>query len=175
MIPKQAEALLDSTPEIRLENGETTEISFSNTSSSAAEEEEKWEHLEFVEHLEQIEPLSTPNFSNDKEMNTKAHSFITIHFETLHEPQTSFLQCLKEPSYDKFVKDLCTQGHKFRNHLHKKILRSKQVGYLRWRNILLEGFQIFKKKGWKGLIGHPNDRGKCGNFAFTFYFSFIFL
>jgi hypothetical protein len=41
MIPKQAEALLDSTPEIRLENGETTEISFSNTSSSAAEEEEK--------------------------------------------------------------------------------------------------------------------------------------
>jgi hypothetical protein len=106
---------------------------------------------------------------------TKAHSFITIPFETLHEPQASVLQCLKEPSYDKFVKDICTQGHKFRNHLHKKILRSKQVGYLRWRNILLEGFQIFKKKGWKGLIGHPNDRGKCGNFAFTFYFSFIFL
>jgi len=99
--------------------------------------------------------MSTPNLFNDKEMSTEAHSFITIPFETLHEPQASVLQCLKEPSFDKFVKDLCTQGHKSRNHLSKKILRSKQVGYLRWRNILLEGYQILKKKWRNGLVGHP--------------------
>jgi hypothetical protein len=51
MIHEQAEALLDSTPEIRPENGETTKISFPNTSSSAAVEEEKDEHLESFEHL----------------------------------------------------------------------------------------------------------------------------
>jgi len=94
-------------------------------------EEEEKEQLESVEHLERIEPPSTPNLSNDKEMSTEAHSFITIHFETLHEPQALVLQCLKEPSYNKFVKNLCTQGHTSRNHLPKKILRSKQVGYLR--------------------------------------------
>jgi hypothetical protein len=105
--------------------------------------------LASIEHLEQIEPPSTPNLSNDKEMSTEAHSFITIPFETLHEPQASVLQCLKEPSYDQFVKDLCIQGHKSRNYLPNKILRSKQVGYLRWRNILPEGYQILKKKGWK--------------------------
>jgi hypothetical protein len=81
--------------EIRPVNRETTEISFPNTFSSAAEEEEKEEHLEFVEHLEQIEPPSTPNLSNDKEMSTEAHSFITIPFETFHEPQASVLQYLK--------------------------------------------------------------------------------
>jgi hypothetical protein len=39
MLCEQTKALLDSTPEIRLENGETTEISF--PSSLAAGEEEK--------------------------------------------------------------------------------------------------------------------------------------
>jgi hypothetical protein len=105
MLCEQAEAFLDFTFEIRLENGETTEIPF--PSSLAAEEEEKKEHLESVEHLEQIEPPIAPNLSNDKEMSTEAYPFITISFETLHEPQASVLQCLKEPSYDKFVKDLC--------------------------------------------------------------------
>jgi hypothetical protein len=118
------------------------------------------EQEEKEEYLQQIEPPSTPNLSNDKEMSTEAHSFITIPFETLHETQASVLQCLKEPSYDKFVKDLCTQGNKSMNHLPKKIIRSKQVGYLRWRNILPEGYQILRKKEWKGLVGHPNDRGK---------------
>jgi hypothetical protein len=88
MLCEQAEALLDFTPEIRPENVETIEISF--TSSSAAEDEEKDEHLESVEHLRQIKPPSTPNLSNDKEMSTEAHSFITIPFETLHK-----LQCFK--------------------------------------------------------------------------------
>jgi hypothetical protein len=85
-IPVQSEALLDSTPKIQPENGETTEISFPNTSSLVVEEEEKEEHLEFVEHLEQIEPSSTPNLSNDKEVSIEAHSFITISFETLYDP-----------------------------------------------------------------------------------------
>jgi hypothetical protein len=132
MISEKAEALLDFTTEIRPENGETTEISSPETSSSAAKEEEKEEHLESIEHLERIEPLSTPNQSNDKKVSTEAHSFITVRFETLHKPQTSVLQCLKEPSYDKLIKDLYTQVHKSMNHLPKKILRSKQVGYLRW-------------------------------------------
>jgi hypothetical protein len=86
MIHEQAEALLDSTPEIRPDNGETAEISFPNTSSSAAEEEEKDEHLESFEHLEQIESPPIPNFPNGKEVSTEAHSFITIPLETLHEP-----------------------------------------------------------------------------------------
>jgi hypothetical protein len=52
MVSEQAEALLDFTPEIRLENGETTEISSPDTSSSATKEEEKEEPLESIEHLE---------------------------------------------------------------------------------------------------------------------------
>jgi hypothetical protein len=133
------------------------------------EEEEKEEHVESVEHLKQIEPPSTPNQSNNKEVSTETHFFITVPFETLHEPQDSILQCLKEPSCDKFVKDLCTQCHKSKNHLSKKILRSKQVCYLRGRNIMLEGYQILKKKGWKGLVGHPNDRGRYNNFSILFF------
>jgi hypothetical protein len=96
-----------------------------NTSSSAVEEEEKDEHLESFEHLEQTEPPSTLNLSNDKEVSTETHFFITISLETLHEPQDSILQCLKEPSYTKILKNLCTQGHKSGNHLPKKIIQSK--------------------------------------------------
>jgi hypothetical protein len=76
---------LDSTLEIRPENGENTEISFLITSSSATEEEKKDENLESVEHLEQIEPSLTQNLSNDKEVSTEAHSFITTPLETPHE------------------------------------------------------------------------------------------
>jgi hypothetical protein len=60
------------------------------------------------EHLEQIEPPPIPKLSNYKEVSTKASSFIIVHLETPHEPQASVLQCLKEPSYDKLVKDSCT-------------------------------------------------------------------
>jgi hypothetical protein len=74
-----------------LRMGETTEISFPTTSSSAAEQEEKGKHLESVEHLEHTAPLSNPKLSNDKEMSTEAHSFITIPLETLREPQASIL------------------------------------------------------------------------------------
>jgi hypothetical protein len=137
------------------------------------EKNERIEHREQVEHKEKIEPPADTSLSNDKEVITEAHSFITVPFETLHEPQDSILQCLKEPSCDKFVKNLYTQGHKSKNHLPKKILRSKQIGYLRGRNILPKGYQILKKKGWKGLVGHPHDRGKYGNF-FILFFAFNF-
>jgi hypothetical protein len=171
LVPEQEEALLDSTLETRPENGETTEISFPNTSSSAAKFEEKGEHLESVEHLEQSVPPSNPNSSNDKEMSTEAHSLTTIPLETFHEPQVSILKCLKEPFNAKTVKDRCTQAHKSRNHRPKKILQGKQVGYIRWRNIPPEGYQISKKKGWRRLVGHPHDRGRRCKFSFTFLYS----
>jgi hypothetical protein len=57
------------------------------------EEEEK------EEQVEHIEPPTTPSLSNDMEMSTEAHSFITIPFETLHETQAPLIQCLKEPFY----------------------------------------------------------------------------
>ena len=85
---EQADAILDPTLEVRTENGETIEISFPNSSSLAAEpfivdNHEKEEKKEQVEH---IKPSTTRSLSNDKEMSTKAHSFITIPLETLHEP-----------------------------------------------------------------------------------------
>ena len=86
---------------------------------------------------------------------------------------TSLPQCLKEPSYAKFLMDLYIQGHKYRNHLPKKIHLSKKVGNQGWRNILPESYKVLKKKGWKGLIGHPNDRGKYSKIYFPFYFPHI--
>jgi DNA repair protein RadC len=64
------------------------------------------------EHLEHTAPRSNPKSSNDKKMSTEAHSFITIPLETFHEPQASIPKFLKEPSYAKTVKDLCTQPRK---------------------------------------------------------------
>jgi hypothetical protein len=81
------------------------------------------EEKEKEEHLEHTAPPPNPNTSNDKEMSTEAHSFITIPLETIHDPQASILKCLKELSYAKTVKDLCTQPRKSRHHRPKKILR----------------------------------------------------
>jgi hypothetical protein len=146
---------------MRIVNGETIEISSSSVVKpfivNSYEEEGKEEH---VEHRETSGPPSTPSLPNDKDLSTEAHSFITIPLKTFHKPQASILQCFKESSQAKLLKDLCTQDQKSRNHFPKKILRSKQLGYIRWRNILSKGYQILKKKGWKGLVGHPNDRGK---------------
>jgi hypothetical protein len=44
------------------------------------------EEKEKEEHLKHTAPLPNPNTSNDKEMSTEAHSFITIPLETFHEP-----------------------------------------------------------------------------------------
>jgi hypothetical protein len=79
-------------------------------------------------------------------VSTEAHSLVTIPLETQHESQVSPFQCLEEPSYVEIFKDSRTQDHKFRNHVPKMIFRSKLSGYIRWRNILPEGYQVFKKK-----------------------------
>ena len=121
------------------------------------------------EKEEKIEPPPIPNSSNDKEVSIEAHSLVTIPLETQHEPQVSSFQCLEEPSYVEIFKEPRTQDHKSRNHVPKKILRRKQLGYQRWRNILLEGYQVLKKKGWKGLVRQPCDRRKCSILSFLFY------
>ena len=64
----------------------------------------KEEHLEQVERQEQVDPPLDP--SNDKEVSTEAHSFVTILLETYHEPPVSSFQCLKEPSYVEIFKEL---------------------------------------------------------------------
>jgi hypothetical protein len=108
MIHEQAKALLDPTPDMQTENGD--------------------EEME-----EQIEPLPISNWSNDKEMSTEAHFFITIPLKT----QASFFQCLEEPSYVEIFKVSCTERCKYRNRHTKKIFRRKQICYIRWQNILL--------------------------------------
>jgi hypothetical protein len=113
------------------------------------EKDEQIEHREQVEHEENIKPPAVTSLSNDKEVSTETHSFIIVPLETQHESKASILQCLREPSYAKILKDLCRQEHKSKNHCLKKIFPSKQVGYLRWRNILSECYQILKKKWWK--------------------------
>jgi hypothetical protein len=140
------------------------------------EKEDQVEHIDQIEHREQVEqkekiesPADT-SLSNDKEVSTEAHSFIIVPLETHHESKALILQCLKEPSYAKILKDLCRQAHKSKNHRPKKIFLNKEIGFLRWQNILPECYQILKRKGWKGFVGHPRDRGKYGNFYFIFIF-----
>jgi hypothetical protein len=125
-----------------------------------SEEEEMEEQIEFPPIL---------NWPNDKEVSIEAHSLITIPLETQQIPS---FQCLEEPSYVVIFEDSHTKDHKSRNRVPKWIPRNKD-NYIRWRNILPEGYQILKKQGWKGLIGHPYERGRRG-FA-TFYFSILCL
>jgi hypothetical protein len=138
-------------------------------SEEIVDNNEKEEKDEQVEHTEQVKPPADTSLFNDKEVSTEAPSFIIVPLDTHHEPKASVSQCLKEQSYAKILKDLCTQTHKSRNHRPKKIFRSKQVGYVRWQNIPLECYQILKKKVWKGLVGNPNDRVKYGNFFFFIF------
>jgi hypothetical protein len=57
---------------------------------------------------EQIEPPQNSNLSNEREVSTEVHSFITIPLETHHEPLVSSFQCLEEPSYVEIFKESCT-------------------------------------------------------------------
>jgi hypothetical protein len=100
------------------------------------------------EKEEQFELPPNPIRSTNKEVSTEAHSFVTIPLETYHEQHISPFQCLEEPSYvEIFLKNL----------------------YIRWRNILPEGYLIVKKKGWKGLVGHPYEWGRCSTFSFLLF------
>jgi hypothetical protein len=96
MVHEQAKALLDPAPEMRMENGDK-------------------------EMEEQIEPPPISNWSNDKEVSTKTHSFITIPLKTQHDPQASSFQCFKEPSYVEIFKVSRTERCKYRNRHTKKI------------------------------------------------------
>ena len=107
------------------------------------------------EKEEQIEPPPTPNLSNDKKMSIEAHSFVTISLETQHEPQASHFQCHEESSYVETFKESRTQRCKYRNRSPKKILLSNKVCYIRWQNILLEGYQVLKKKDVEGISWTP--------------------
>jgi hypothetical protein len=97
--------------------------------------EEQVEQIERVEHHEKSQPPTDPNLLSDMEISTEAPACITAPLETHQEPKASSLVYLQEPSYVKILKDLCTQARKSRNHIPKKIIRSKQF-YIRWRNII---------------------------------------
>jgi hypothetical protein len=146
VIHEQAKVLLDPTPEVLTENG--------------GEEEE------------QLDPPPILNWANDKEVSTEAYSFVTIPLETYH--QVPSFQCLEESSYVEIFEDSHTRHHKSRNHVPKWIPRNKD-NYIRWLNILPEGYLILKKKGWKGLIGHPYERGRGGIFLFYYFLHRIFI
>jgi hypothetical protein len=119
------------------------------------------------EKEEQVEPPPILNWPNDKEVSTEAHSFVTIPLETYLEPQVSSLQCLEVPSYVEIFEDSHSQDHKSRNRVPKWIPRNKD-NYIRWRNILPEGYLVLKKKGCKRLVGHPYEWGRCSFLSFLF-------
>jgi hypothetical protein len=114
------------------------------TTKLVSEEKAVNKEEEKEEQVEQFEP--PPNPSNDKKMSTEAHSFVTIPLETYHSPHVLSFQCLEEPSYVAIFEDSCTQDHKSRNRGPKRNFRIKLLGYIRWRNILPEGYLILKKK-----------------------------
>jgi hypothetical protein len=120
---------------------------------------------------EQLDPPPILNWPNDKEVSTEAYSFITIPLETYH--QVSSFQCLEESSYLEIFEDSHTHHHKSRNHVPKWIPRNKD-NYIKWLNIIPDGYLILKKKGWNGLIGHPYERGRCSIFLFIFRTAFLF-
>jgi hypothetical protein len=126
------------------------------TTTTLVSKERVDNHEDEEEEMEEkIEPPSILNWSNDKEVSTEAHSFVTIPLETYHSPQVLSFQCLEEPSYVAIFEDSHTHDHTSRYRGPKRNFRSKFLGYISWQNILQEGYLILKKKGWKGLVGHP--------------------
>jgi hypothetical protein len=143
------------------ENVQATTTLVSEERADDHEEETK------EEQVEQFEPPPILNWPNDKEVSTEAHSFVTIPLETYHSHQVLSFQCLEEPSYVEIFEESHTEDHKSRNRVPKWIPQNKD-NYIRWRNILPEGYLIIKKKGWKGLVGHSYERGRCSIFPFYF-------
>jgi hypothetical protein len=101
------------------------------TTTTLVSKERADNHEEEEEEMEeQIEPLHILNWSYEKEVSTKAYSFVTIPLETYLEPQVSSFQCLEESSYVEIFKESHTKDHKSRNHVPKWIPRNK-VNYIR--------------------------------------------
>ena len=113
------------------ETNKSTHEHAQTTTKLVSEEKAVNKEEEKEEHLEQIKLPPISNWSNEKEVSTEVHSFITMPLKTHHEIQVSFHHCLMTLSYAIIIKDLCTEGHKFRNNLPKKIRLDKKVGYLR--------------------------------------------
>jgi hypothetical protein len=183
MIREQAEALLDSTPKMRIENGETTEISSPKSSSSAAKPliVDKYEEEGKEEQVEHTEPPNNPNVSNDKEVSTEAHSLINFPLEIHNEK----LIVTREGIIDSFWEIDIVHGWEniFERHARPKFCKyvPNRFQVKEWslediREVLKlgEGYIRLKKIGWKGLVGHPSDRGKCGIFFLLFIFCNLF-
>jgi hypothetical protein len=173
MIREQAEALLNTTPMMRIENGETTKISSPKSSSSAAKPliVDSYEEEGKEEQVEHIEPLNNPNMSNHKEMSTEAHSLINFPFDTHNEK----LIVTREGIIDSCWEIDIVHGLEniFERHVRKNFCKSipKRFQAKEWSlediwEVLKRGecYILLKKRWWKGLVGHPNDRGKCGMF-----------
>jgi hypothetical protein len=105
----------------------------------------------------------------------EAHSFIIVSLETHHESKASILQVSKSHRMPRFSRIYTNKRTNLRIIIPRKIFPNKQVGYLRWKNIIPECYQILKKKWWKGLVGHLHDRGRYGNFFFLHLISEFFL
>ena len=87
MIHEQAEALLDSTPKMQIENGETTKISSPKSSSSTAKPliVDRYKEEGKEEQVEHAEPPNNPNVSSDKELSIETHSLTNFPLETHNE------------------------------------------------------------------------------------------
>ena len=78
---------MDSTTKMRIENGETTEISSPKSSLFVAKPliVDRYEEKGKEEQVEHSDPSNNPNVSNDKEVSTEAHSLISFPLETHNE------------------------------------------------------------------------------------------
>ena len=105
--------------------------------------------------------------SNDKEVSIETHSLINLPLETYNEK----LIVTRERIIDSFWVIDIVHGWEniFERHARPKFCKSilKRFQVKEWslediREVLKlgEGYILLKKRGWKELVGHPNDRGK---------------
>ena len=104
------------------------------------------------ENEEQIKPLPILNWSNDKEVRTEAHPFITIPLET---QQASFFQCLKEPSYVEIFKVSRTKRCKYRNRHNQENLLKKANFLHKMAEHPSRGVSYFKEERMEGIGSTP--------------------
>jgi hypothetical protein len=93
------------------------------TTTTLVSKERADNHEEEEEEMEeQIEP--PPNPSNDNDVSTEAHSFVTIPLETYHSSQVSSFQCLEEPSYVTIFEDSRTHDQNLEIVVLREILEA---------------------------------------------------
>jgi hypothetical protein len=165
-------------------NGETIEILSPKSSSTAAKPliVDMYEEEGKEEQVEHTEPPNNPNVSNDVEVSIEAHSLINLPLEMHNEK----LIVTTEGIIDSFWEiDIvhgwenifeCHARPKFCKYIPKRFQAKEwSLEDIREALKLGEGYIFLKKRGWKGLVGHSSDRGKCSIFFFSFFFlHFIF-